>query len=211
MRCAQSRATDDQPSRKYAFILFHLHSIFYYSCSPSQQHESMKSLTVSSIDECIDKVLINDRDEQWRNFLKEKGFRLQRATTPSEWKSLLAFVSDEPASSDDQMNSVLTAAGDIPAPIPYFFGIGVYSLHGSQLCGVMTMYMSYSTWDGRCLFFDRLEFPNHDHEDMEKMVLRPLAKIAIELDCARLNWKVSAGTMICYQRLYVFARENESN
>jgi hypothetical protein len=148
----------------------------------------MKSLTVSSIDDCIDKVLNSDSDEQWRNDLKAKGFRLQRTTTPLGWKSLLEFVSGP---SDEMNGAPAVIDGAIPAPIPYFLGIGLHSLHGAQLCGVVTMYIGYSTWDGRCLFIDRLEFPNHDHEDMEKSILRPLAKIAVELDCARLSWRVS--------------------
>lgn len=152
----------------------------------------MKSLTVSSIDDCIDKVLTansGESDEQWFHYLKVNGFRLQRATTPQEWKSLLEFVS---AASGDTCSAPAVPDEVVPSPIPYFFGIGLYSLHGAQLCGVVTFYMAYSTWDGRFLFIDRLDSPSlAGQEDMEKAMLRPLAKIAVELDCARLTWRVS--------------------
>ena len=157
----------------------------------------MKSLTVSSIVDCIDEALIGVNSDN--EYLKGKGLRMQRAATPSEWKSLLDFI----VSCDgvDCSAERKDGAAAISFPIPYFFGIGLYSQSlrniGAHplLCGVVTMYMAYSTWDGRCLFVDRLEFPpSLDYEEMEKSILRPLAKIAVQLSCARLNWRVSTLT-----------------
>lgn len=165
-------------------------------CSFLWQVKNMRSITVSSIDDCIDKVLAAgvNNDEQWRNDLNEKGFRLQRASTPREWKSLLEFVAGP---SGETSGAPLVTDKVLPSPIPHFYGIGLYSLHGAQLCGVVTFYVAYSSWDGRYLFIDQLDFPGHAREDTEKNMLRPLAKIAVELDCARLTWRVSTTSYSC--------------
>ena len=116
-------------------------------------------LTVSFANECIDKVLAE-------RSATGIGLRLRRLSKP-----------------DDAIDADVASGS-----IPYFFGIGLFDddSPSSRVRGVVTVYMAYSTWDGRCLFVDRLDLPD---PGMEVTVLRPLAKIAINLGCARLNWK----------------------
>jgi hypothetical protein len=130
----------------------------------------MDSLTVSSINQSIDEVI---HETQWQ---KEGSMSLRRATTSKEWNSMLAVVSSK--SSLDLMTTV----------IPFYFGVGL--LRDDTICGVITFYMAYSTWDGRNLFVDRLEFPTGKDNAMEKKLVRFLAKIAVKLDCTRLTWRV---------------------
>ena len=85
--------------------------------------------------------------------------------------------------------------------------------------GFATFYIAYSTWDGRFLFVDHLTMTSssswgralssvssdscggipdacdlpivNDDEIMEIRVLHILSKIAVELGCSRLTWRVS--------------------
>lgn len=141
----------------------------------------MESLTVSSVHCCINQVLDDSAETAWQNLLKERSFRLEHATTSTAWKSLLEFIGN--GESDNNTT-------DLSASIPYFFGLGLYS-NNRKLCGVITLYLAYSTWDGRCLFIDRLDSPDPKDADLEKTLLRPLTQIAVKLKCARLNWRVS--------------------
>jgi hypothetical protein len=54
----------------------------------------------------------------------------------------------------------------------------------------LSFYLAYSSWTGRILYLDQVRC--HGLEDnVEKLLLQILADIAVELDCARLTWRVS--------------------
>lgn len=69
--------------------------------------------------------------------------------------------------------------------VPLYFGMLINASGGAPESGdeLVTFYIGYSTWDGRCLFVDRL--PTVDNE---KLLLQVLAKLAVRLGCRRLLW-----------------------
>jgi GNAT superfamily N-acetyltransferase len=69
---------------------------------------------------------------------------------------------------------------------PLYFGMFVKTLSNSDAKKRMiSFYIGYSTWSGRCLFVDQLADDSAD----EKLFLQILAKIAIRLGSQRLTWK----------------------
>ncbi len=139
---------------------------------------------MSYVNDCIDEILGDTSiDETWRKYLQERNLYLQRVKKLSELKSSKVSVNDDTSDS---------LVENLSSTVPYFFAIGIYPCNRkNEPCGILTMYIAYSTWDGRCLFLDRLDFPNPDDVDMEKKMLRLSAKVAVKLGCARLNWRVS--------------------
>lgn len=159
---------------------------------------------MSKINECIDNVLQERCNERWMQTLQQRNIGLQHIKEQSDdWKSLTNFIStgstDLPAENNGTFanNLDLDLKNRLASPIPFFFAIGLfYQLDRTtdcefELCGVLSMYMAYSTWDGRCLFIDRFDIPNTDDVELEKAMLQLLAQIAVTLGCARLNWRVS--------------------
>jgi hypothetical protein len=147
----------------------------------------MNSLTVSFVEQIIDESL-NGKDAPWQKDLHEQGWHLRRAATPTEWRDLIKKTAS---------TTTTTFCGgeeeELSYPVPYFFGIGIYSREPHEtsfLCGVITFYMAYSTWDARCVFLDRLDLPHPTDPTVEKTILRALADIAVRLQCGRLCWEV---------------------
>ena len=65
----------------------------------------------------------------------------------------------------------------------------------SQLNGLVTFYMAYSTWEGRMLYLDHLSImksstSEENIAEIELLALQALARIAIHLNCKRLMWRV---------------------
>ena len=76
------------------------------------------------------------------------------------------------------------------------YGIGLFTDNKDHdLVCVVTFYFAYSTWDGRILFVDQIGIrKDNDHERYTLMTtaLRVLADVAVDLECQRLAWLVSA-------------------
>ena len=74
---------------------------------------------------------------------------------------------------------------------PWHFGIEIRHVQpvDDKIGGLVTFYLAYSSWTGRILYVDQMRC--HGMEDtVEKLFLQILADIALELDCARLTWRV---------------------
>jgi GNAT superfamily N-acetyltransferase len=118
---------------------------------------SSQALTASIIHQQIDEVL-----EETNPLLQdEKALTLGRIT---DWSPVLK--------NDARLN------------FPLYFGMLVNSAKEDKetRLQLISFNIAYSTWDGRCLFVDRLP------SDNEKLLLQVLAKIAIRLGCSRLLW-----------------------
>lgn len=178
------------------------HKNFHWHIQTRKIGKKMESLTVTTIQSTINDI-ITKQDSKYLQGLKEKGLVLRQAVTESQWRELLAFPSTDSSASSSSSWKI----SDLP---PYFFGIGLYRENENgnapsensndkttttTLVGMVTFYMAYSTWDGRCVFLDKFEYPktgdSDDDEAMEKGILRPLAKIAVDLGADRLCWHVS--------------------
>jgi hypothetical protein len=128
----------------------------------------MESLTASSIQLAIDDI-INDDDlqKEWT----KRGIELCRATEPNDWSAMAG------------KDAVVDASA------PWYFGMTMRDNTNNKLCcGFVTFYLAYSTWDGRFLYVDRLECDEDD--SLEILLTRTLAKLTVQLHCARLTWRV---------------------
>ena len=147
-------------------------------------------LTLSSIHQAIEEAIVSNRAVQHE--LSQKGLSLRRASEPTDWDRMLGLLAteqdignhDEKGDVDDDLSTNLSLA------IPRHFGITIRNnKEGSEICGLLSFYMAYSSWDGRILYVDRLVSPEMD-DATEILLLRTLAAIALKLDCVRLTWRV---------------------
>ena len=78
---------------------------------------------------------------------------------------------------------------------PWHFGISIRTAdEGGKVIGFVTFYVAYSSWSGRILYLDQIQLEDgRMNDDVEMILLRLLADIALELDCARLTWRVRKG------------------
>jgi len=76
---------------------------------------------------------------------------------------------------------------------PWHFGISIRNADDrGKVLGLVTFYVAYSSWSGRILYLDQIQLEDgRMNDDVEMILLRLLADIALELDCARLTWRVS--------------------
>jgi hypothetical protein len=89
--------------------------------------------------------------------------------------------------------------------IPFYFGIQASlrqrddNNNPNAVVAVCTFFLAYSTWDGRMLNVDQfLVLDKNDCSSQELVALyRILANVAVQLQCARLSWKVR-NTHIAY-------------
>eukprot|EP00980_Cylindrotheca_fusiformis_P003928 scaffold871_cov130-Cylindrotheca_fusiformis.AAC.5 len=128
-----------------------------------------QALSVSIIDQNIEEVIKEYNQVQSGT----KGFTLHRVQ--QDWTSF-KFIS----SKDDDSHTQA-----VPPP-PLYFGMQIH-VDGDPVetdTQLVTFYIGYSTWDGRCLFVDQL--PNK--RDEKQQLLHLLAKIAVRLKCRRLIW-----------------------
>ena len=80
---------------------------------------------------------------------------------------------------------------------PWHFGIEIRHVQPGEnkSGGLLSFYLAYSSWTGRILYVDQVRC--HGLEDtVEKLLLQILADIALELECARLTWRVSVAVPI---------------
>jgi hypothetical protein len=75
---------------------------------------------------------------------------------------------------------------------PWHFGISIHNAdEREKLIGFVTFYVAYSSWSGRILYVDQIQLEDRRmNDDVETILLRLLAEIAVELNCARLTWRV---------------------
>ena len=147
----------------------------------------METLTGPSIQLAIDEILKDDDiQQQWT----KRGFELGRATEPNDWSAM--------AGKD--------AVVDVS--VPMYFGMTIRDNTANKLCcGFVTFNLAYSTWDGRFLYIDRLECDDDDDESLEILLTRTLAKLAVQLHCTRLTWRVRRirVSKLCEYAVYVIA------
>jgi hypothetical protein len=128
----------------------------------------IESLTAPSIQLAIDEIL---EDDDIRKEWTKKGLELFRATEPNDWSAM--------AGKDTVVD----------VSIPLYFGMTIRDNTGNKPCrGFVTFHLAYSTWDGRFLYVDRLKCD--DDESLEILLTRTLAKLAVQLHCARVTWRV---------------------
>mmetsp|Transcript_23204 Transcript_23204/g.37625 ORF Transcript_23204/g.37625 Transcript_23204/m.37625 type:complete len:151 (-) Transcript_23204:22-474(-) len=71
----------------------------------------------------------------------------------------------------------------------YFYGFIAEDEDGNPV-GFALFYIAYSTWEGRCVYLEDLYVrPAHRRAGLGGAVLEGLARVARELDCARLVWQ----------------------
>jgi hypothetical protein len=176
-----------------------LHVIIIYSATSPPPFLTMEPLTVGSVQQAIEMITAgSSTTAQW---LDKKGFRLQPAKDPSDWQSIIGYYHLSDSFLDDAQINENSADGANAHPTflesthPMRFGIiAQKNIHNndSQLCGIVTFYIGYSTWDGRILYVDRLVTSGNSEERgmTEMSLLTTLAGIATSLNCTRLIWTV---------------------
>ncbi len=148
----------------------------------SNRPGSMAPITKNAIDDAIDKVV--QSDTRLMKELESNGLRLSRAKDADDWDELAGY-------NRIQQDASLPLLDDMT---PWYFGIQILnSEKGSEgegkLCGVLTFYVAFSSWNGRILYLDRLNcFKLND--SVERLFLRVLARVASDLQFARLTWRV---------------------
>lgn len=154
----------------------------------------MTSLTVDYVHDVIDRVLqltevqagplaTSKKASTWA---ANKSLTWRRATQPGRDWVKRGGSPDNPSLSQHR--------------IPFYFGIQA-SRHDEAdeerdeeptFTTHCTFYLAYSTWDGRMLNVDQLGGKGSDScsADVVMAFYRILAKIAVQLQCGRLCWKV---------------------
>jgi hypothetical protein len=137
---------------------------------------AMPSLTKESVQKAIDDAC-HEKGGKPETLKSYHGLTVQRIR---DWQAILeeTVSKDMDASSDYLKNRT-----------PWHFGISILNAH-NNIVGSATFYMAYSSWSGRILYIDRLECKGLNDE-MEELLLRILADVALALDCVRLTWRVS--------------------
>jgi hypothetical protein len=131
--------------------------------------ESIKSLTQSIINERIDEIL---KQNQKQHFQSSQRLELDRV---SDWTTVL-----------DEGENI---------EFPLYFGVIAKFVDQNQKSKneedskLISFYIGYSTWDGRCLCVDQLP-KQEKYQNVEKLLMQLLAKIAVSLSCNRLIWMV---------------------
>jgi hypothetical protein len=149
------------------------------------------SLTICSIHAAMDEAIKSD--DRIIQKLKKQGMIWRRTKDPSDWETLLTHVL-----SFDGRNLV-RGKPELHLKLPFHFGMTLHAEGGpggdepnSGICGAVTFYIAYSTWEGKFLYVDHLA--RHD-SSVEVLSLETLARIAVSLNCARLVWRVrNSGT-----------------
>ena len=73
---------------------------------------------------------------------------------------------------------------------PWYFGIMMLDTKNDTICGFVTFYVAYSSWNGKIMYLDQMQcLLTDDDTTIEESLLQMLAKIAVELDFARLTWR----------------------
>ena len=137
------------------------------------------STSLEAVHKAIDKALDKESALQ-KKILQSSGLTLQRAPdTDDEWKSMMKCGGYEDISSYQESKT------------PWHFGIRILDNNHNEeeVCGFLSFYVAYSTWNGKILYLDRLACPAAN-DSTKQLLLRTLAKVAVNLNYARLTWRV---------------------
>jgi hypothetical protein len=150
--------------------------------APNLTPEGMAPVTKLAIEDVIDKVIRSD--STLMKEIESFGLRLSRAKDADDW---------------DKISICEGIPQDVSVPLldavtPWFFGIQILNAEiesedEDKICGVITFYIAFSSWNGRILYLDRLSYPK-DNQNVEKLFIRVLASVASDLQFARLTWRV---------------------
>lgn len=121
--------------------------------------------------------------------------RFRRISNKGDWDSVsqLMHINDSSNNSNNQHVSTCETLDRV-------HGIFVTSQDSTFCIGFCTFYLSYSTWDGRVIFLDRLEVgsppqdalsPLASHSLLSLSLRYTLADIGLKLECSRFVWQVS--------------------
>ena len=149
---------------------------------------TMPSLPLSAefIHTIIDNVLASQRSISLSRSSDHETLFLRRVKTSHEWNSL-SYALPKEKEIDDELR-IAKFSADVRTP--FYFGIQAVcydSVHNEEkLVGFCTFYIAYSTWDGRILYIDKI----NTEKDRSPSLYQVVAKIATDLRCSRLTWKV---------------------
>lgn len=132
-------------------------------------------LSKERISTYIDNICSNGplKDE----FLDLHGLKIERI---SDWSPVLAKA--KCASNSKEYSHGCT---------PWHFGLSIFDREGG-LVGFVSFNVAYSSWSGRILYMDQIHLDEgYFSDDVDVLLLRLLANLAIKWDCARLTWKAS--------------------
>lgn len=130
---------------------------------------TLKPLTAPTVEQAIDDALSTDKELP--NMLEtNKNLSISRI---EDWKSTLEAMGED-------------ATSLLRTKTPWYFGMSLRDTNAEKVAGIFSFYVAYSSWNGRILYVDRMDCD----DNTEEVLLRILAKIAIDLDCARITWRV---------------------
>jgi diamine N-acetyltransferase len=169
---------------------------------PFARLEKMTSLTVNYVHETIDQVL---QSQELPTEQAETTTTLSAIRSSFEWRRVVNTQGDfetiDKAYKIKFGDTIPTLVSTLSHKIPFYFGIQSTRRRtegddSTQLAAVCMFYLAYSTWDGRMLNVDQfLIFEKNDWCSDEVLELyQILAKIAVQLQCTRLSWKVRKTT-----------------
>lgn len=129
---------------------------------------TLKPLTAPTVEQAIDDALSTDKELP--NMLEtNKNLSISRI---EDWKSTLEAMGED-------------ATSLLRTKTPWYFGMSLRDTNAEKVAGIFSFYVAYSSWNGRILYVDRMDCD----DNTEEVLLRILAKIAIDLDCARITWR----------------------
>lgn len=139
-------------------------------------------LTRPKVEKAIEEAI--GSDGQLSSKLKELGLTLSLARDAKDWERIERYASIK------VVDSHITGA----MMTPWYFGLTILG-NDNEVCGILTVYVAFSSWNGRIFYVDRLECDSMD-ESTEQLLMRVIAKIAADFKFARLTWRVR--TKRCY-------------
>lgn len=144
----------------------------------------MESLTATKIQQAVDEACRHTQ-ERWTS-QQPPALSIQRISKREDWDHVILFINQgiHFASTSRHLDDVL----------------GVFVSLDSVCIGFCTFYLSYSTWDGRVIFLDRLEVLKQQDassapvlsDSLLSLSLRyTIADIGLKLKCTRFVWQVT--------------------
>ena len=169
-------------------------------------------LTNTSVNYFIDQAIgtpTSDEDPLFftKRALNDRGLVLCRVSDFAGWSAMRTFLLSRAEKKDGTDNGQAEISRTDPmSKLSMHFGMMIRKVDNDNTeldtcCGVVTFFFGYSTWDGRILYVDSLEYDDtKGHasdkdqgtgEAVEIAMLQTLAYVAVHLDCSRLTWRVS--------------------
>lgn len=154
-------------------------------------------LTRAKVEQAMDTILSNADLAPLSQLANEYGLTLRRSTDDSSWKRICYFQAGITAASPDADEGTMLQHFQT-AKTPWFFGMELCRQEDENICGFVTFYVAYSSWNGKILHLDAIQCSADASSNlqMKKDILQILANMAVEMGCARLTWTVSAA-IVC--------------